>query len=363
MTPPPDNADLLAELIRSPSEERVALVERAGAPDEVLGSLSEAAERAIIADVADALSATEAVADVAEAVGGPRSRARTRRARAKALSYAGRFDEALALCTEALALADDAGDPIEAAHARLVSMHALGEQGRFDEAVAAGESARRAFAEAGATPLAGRADANLGTLHQRRDRPAEALAYFDRARAALTEEPMAVGQIDSNRGETLLVLNDFARAEAAFEAALATFEANDVGWAAAIVDGNLADLAVRRGRLDEAMLRFERARRRLEADASHGHLARLLTEQAEALAILGLPGDAIAAYETALRDLDASGMPLEMARARAGLGLALLRTGRLDEADDALAAAMDAYGTLRHRIAPARVRVHRGALL
>jgi tetratricopeptide (TPR) repeat protein len=261
-------SSLLQELVSAPASERLAVIERAGSPVAVLTSLSEEAERSIVSGVAAALDSTEVVSALADELGDAMVRARARRARARAMAYAGRLDEALRICNEVIDLADAANVPLEAAHARLASMHALGEQGRFDEAIAAGESARQAFLDAGMPEVAGRAETNIGTAHQRRDDPARALLHFDRARAMLINDPIAVAQIDSNRGEALLATNNFVAAEEAFISALQTFERSKIDWAAAIVTGTLADLCARQGRLHEAMDRFERARRLLDGDAS-----------------------------------------------------------------------------------------------
>ncbi|MFQ5809963.1 MAG: hypothetical protein ACE5JM_10125, partial [Armatimonadota bacterium] len=68
--------------------------------------------------------------------------------------------------------------------------------------------------------------------------------------------------------------------------------------------------------------------RHLETDASEGHLARLLAEQAEAMAVLGLVEDALGEYQGAVAALDRCELVLEAARARAGMGTVLLRLGR-----------------------------------
>ena len=67
----------------------------------------------------------------------------------------------------------------------------------------------------------------MGIVYQRRDEPARAVEYFDRARPHLGDSPMAIGTVDNNRGEALVALNDFDGARAAFESALANCEQAD----------------------------------------------------------------------------------------------------------------------------------------
>ncbi len=354
---------LLAALCDDDPSLRVERVRRAGAPDEVLASLGDEAERLLVVEVGRGLEATEMLVPLADAAGSPAVQARMRRARARALSYAGRFDEALADCRTAAGLAAAAGHRVESARCRLAAMPALAELGRIGEAIAEGEAARREFLFAREPILAARADANLGTVHQRRGDAAAALRHFDLARAQFAGDAVTAAQLDSNRGEALLSLNDFVGAEQAFLAALRAMEAHGVGWGAAIVEGNLADLAARQGRLERALHFFELARGHVESDQSPGHLARLLAEQAEALAHLGLLEDARLAYGQALGDLDRCGLALEAARARAGLGTVLLRLDRHADAETALAAAARAFDELGHAAAGARVDLMRGELV
>ena len=93
------------------------------------------------------------------------------------------------------------------------------------------------------------------------------------------------------------------------------------------------------------------------------HLARLLAELAEAKAILGLPGEALAEYESVLPELERCGLALEAARARWGMGLVLVRLGRFAEAETALAASAKGFEDLSHSTARAKVDLVRGDLL
>ncbi|MCZ7569637.1 MAG: CHAT domain-containing protein [Ardenticatenaceae bacterium] len=360
---PPDAATLLAELLTLPTDQCLAYLQATGSVERVLLALGDEAERLAVAEVARALETSDLVMALADANGGPLPRARARRARAQTLAHAGRFTDALSLCNEAAALADEAGLAVEAARARLASLQALASLGRHNEAIAAGEAARAAFLAAGEPALAARADLNLGATHQMRDDPASALAHFDRARPALLDEPVTLAQLDTNRGNALMSLDDFSGAETAFLSALPTFEQAGLSWAAAIVEGNLAALATRQGQLQRALYHFERARRHLERDADPADLARLLAEQADVLAILGLLDEAQAGYAGALPDLDSHGLAWEAAQARAGLGRVLLRLGQPAEAEATLATAASAFDALGHTTARAQLDLIRAELV
>ena len=353
---------LLAELIALPPERRLHHLGATGPPEALLLALGDEAHRLATVETGRALAASEMVVALATAVGAERARARALRAHAHALAHAGRFVEALAAAEAAATVAAAAGDVVECARARLAAVHPLSSLARYDEAIAAGEEARQAFLAAGEPALAARADVSLGATHDARDDPATALRHYDRARLELADEPALIAQLDANRGVALTSVDDFAGAEAAFGAAVAAFAAEGQTWAAAIAEGNLAYLAARQGRLERALRHFERARRCLEEDESRADLARVLAEQADVFAVLGLADDALAAYERALPVLEEYGFAVEAAQARAGLGRVLLRLGRLDDADRVLTEATAALAALGHATAGARLDLVRAEL-
>lgn len=354
-----DAAALLARLIVLPAGERMAAVRVAGEPEAVLVALGDEAEGMAAVEVAGALAASEMVVALADEADLPRARARARRAQAMVLANAGRLEEALSSCHSAVVIAEEARLEVEAARGRLASVPALAGLGRFDEAVAAGETARAVLVGAGEPALAARADINLGAAYEMGDDPKKALLHYDRAKQALVDEPVSLAQLQGNRGAALMSLDDFVGAEDAFRAAEEFFRSDGQDWAVAIAEGNLAYLALRQGRMQRALHHFERARRLLEHDESPAHLARLIAEQAEALAFLGLPADAVLAYEEALPRLEAQGATAEVAFARAGYGRALLRLGRGAHADAALDAAGGAFDALGMMTPRARVDLAR----
>lgn len=349
----------LDALLALPREERIERLHVASAVDDAVIRLGDEAERLVFTAVSRSLAATEMLVDLADLLCGGRARARVRRARSQALAYSGRHEEALATCEAAIRIAEESGERIEAARARLGTLHPLGEFGRYDEAVRAGEEAYAMLMEAGEPALAARADVNLGGIHQNRDDPRRALFHLDRARTAFQADPVILGYIENNRGEALLLLNDFEGAEQAYAAALDAALRSGASVAAAIAEGNLAEMAARQGRMQDALHRFEQARRRFEQDAARSHLARLRMEQAETLELLGLHEDALATYEDAAAQLDRHGLAWDAARAGCGAGRCLLRLGRLDDADARLAEAADGFEALGHAASAQRANLIR----
>jgi tetratricopeptide (TPR) repeat protein len=343
-----DHAALLDEVLRLPEAGRAA---RLG-PDAsaALAGLIDESEKLVISDLDRAGRATEAVLRLADACtpGDAALRARARRIRAQALAYANRFEDAIGLLDEAIDIAEAGGCPLESARARATSLHALARLGRYDEAVRAGEQARAAFVEYNEPMLAARADMNLGVVHRMRDDPRRALEHFTLARPVIAQDPVLSAQLESNSAEAMLDLNNFAGAETAFRAAMEAFQRGGMARAAAIVEGNLADLMSRQGRPGRAIEHFERALRRFHEAEAPGDAARLEAEYAEALASVGLHAEALESFASAVPVLTERGMAWEAARARVGMGRAMLRLGRIDRAEAALREASDAFASLGH---------------
>ncbi|MCA9243462.1 MAG: CHAT domain-containing protein [Phycisphaerales bacterium] len=339
----------LEELLKTPAHARAQWFLSASSDPDLIMSLGDEAERLALVDAAKAQEAARAVVELAEACGGPRERARTRRAAAQAAAYAGRHEEALRYCEEAHDLAlNDA--PIEAGRALAVSMHPLGEMTRYEDAERNGERARALLIGAGEPKLAARADINLGVIAGNRDQPERALTYFDRAAGPLADDPLMSGYLQNNRGEALLALGQFSEAREAFAAAMRACEKAGATLAAAIAEGNLADLAARRGRLDEATRSFESAGERMRAAGADSHAARLLGEQAEALLALGQYAASAEAAGKAVELLEGHGLALDAARARACQGRAFAAVERVGDAIETLGQAADAYAGLGHEL-------------
>lgn len=350
-------ADLLEAIAALEPGAALDALRARGLDAQALPSLFDAAEALVISDLKRALEVTPRLVALADAAGAPVVRARARRAWAQALAYSNRFQEAIQALEQATVLADGAGETVEAARARLTTLHALARMGRYDDAIAAGAAARSAFVDAGERVLAARADINIGVTQRMRDHPREAIEHFDRARESLADEPMLLAQLESNRAEALLDLNRFGEAERAFESARAEFIRVGAARAAGIVEGNLADLASRQGRLDRALTHFEHALAQLGETEAPGDVARLRAEQAEAFASVGMHAEAVEAYRLAVPVLQERGMVWESARARAGLGRSLVALARPDEAREQLAIAAEAFEKLRHSTGLGRVRL------
>lgn len=361
-----DLAHLLDELASITPAEAVARLRATGDARGALTRLSDEVERLSMSNLSRALGVAPVLVGAADRLSEPLVQARTRRALAHALAYSNRFDDALSTLADAVQAADRSGDPLEGARVRMATLHALARTGRLNEAIEAGEAALGAFTRAGDSLLAARAHINLGVVRRMADQPRRAVDHFDLALTLLADQPMLSAQLQSNRAEALLDLHEFQAAEEAFRSALAGLEALGASRAATIVEGNLADLTSRQGRIQEGLAFFERARRRLASDGSPGDVARLWIEQAEALLSAGSPVDASDAFQTAIPTLREHGMTQELARALLGLARSRIELGQWSQAGDLLSEARSLLEPMNNRTGLARAdmldaRVHDAA--
>ena len=357
-----DAVRLIDELLPLSNEQRVNRVRALGMPERVVGALAEQVEALSIQNLGRAEQVSEVLLRLTEVLESHAARARASRARGHVLAYCNRYDDALTVLDSAAQLAELSHQPVEAARAKLAMLHAFARLARYDEAIDVGKAARDAFVQAGESMLAAKAQINLGVIHRMRDDPAAALNIFNEARPALAAHPVMLAQLDSNRAEAMLDLNLFGDAERTFLEALTTLEEHGVGRAAAIVEGNLADMMSRQGRLERALYHFEKARRHMETDAAPGDLARLAAEHAEVLASVGLFDEALAGYQQTLPILQSCGLAWEAARAGMGFGRTLMRLGRRNAALPVLEDAATAFAGLGHKTGSGRIKLLLGEL-
>ena len=296
-----------------------------------LRSLGDQAETLASRDVAAALVAGAVLESLAAAHGDADSLARIRRAYAAALAHAGKFAESLALAQRARAdaLAGKAG--LEGARALVTQMHPLMAQGKAADAIRAGESARAEFLAAGEPALAARVDINLANVHKAIGDATRALGHLDAALPVLGSGELRP-IIDNARGESLFLLDRFAEARQAFEAARQVLGPAG-GMAAAVVAGNLADLAARQGNYQEALDAFATARAALGTTAS-AHAARMAVEEAEVYESLGVGEMALQRLVEGIIQFEQLGMEQDAVRALIAKGRAMSR-----QADASAAAA------------------------
>lgn len=322
----------------------------------LVGELHEIALR----DPTRAQEASEMLVEIADRAAQVPARVSARCAQAHVLSLATRFEESLAVLAGATELAMASGDARSAAHVDHNAVQPLARLGRLTEAVARAERAVDVFERLGDVVSAAKAHSNLAVIHRMRDDPVRALHHFGLAIPPLRSMPTVAAQLESNRAEAMLDIADFAGAEDAFTRALEAFSEAGALHAAGVVEGNLADLLGRQGRLESALGHFERAGAALRRGGAVGDAARLEAERAEVLAAIGLYTEAREAWMAAIEELDRAGMPREAARARTSLAMQLVRAGRAGAGEAVARAAADALTRIGSRYGLARANAALG---
>ena len=359
----PSSSCALAELATLAPADAIAWLQAGPGVEAGLVAAAAEAERLIMSDLPRGISLIPGMITLADHAKSSLPRVRFRRVWAQALCYANRMEEALVALAEASQIAETSGDSLEGARVKSTSLGALARLGRYADAIAAGEAACAAFEQHGELEMYGRTNNNLGVVRRMSDDPAGALVHFDRARPYVATNPMLSAQLNSNRAEAFLDLGRLADAERAFAAAFAAFTDAKMANGAAIVQGNLADLAARQGRPHSALDRFERAIASLDAAAAKGDVARLEAEQAEVLAMIGLHAAAERSLRRAVPTLAETGLVWEHARALASLGRTETAVGRAEDAHATLLAAQQAFEKLGHTTGAARAAVNRAESL
>lgn len=312
----------LTALMAMSAGDRAAAVKGQPNAAAALRSLGDQAEALASRDVAAALAAGAVLEPLAAAHGDADCLARIRRAHAAALAHAGKFAESLALARRARADALTGKAPLEGARALVTQMHPLMAQGKAADAIRAGESARAELSAAGHADLAARVDINLANVHKAMGDATRALGHLDAALPALGAGELRP-IIDNARGESLFLLDRFAEARQAFEAARKVLGPAG-GMAAAVVAGNLADLAARQGNYQEALDGFAAARAALGTTAS-AHAARMAVEEAEVYESLGVGEMALQRLAEGIVQFEHLGMEQDAVRALIAKGRAMSR--------------------------------------
>jgi tetratricopeptide (TPR) repeat protein len=320
-----DERPAIAGFVALNPQARLESLRARGVPAASLCDYADACDRLMMTDVSAAVAASEALVATAAQLADPHALARTRRSRAAALAASGAFAESLSLAQVARADALRDGAKIEAARCLTVQMQPLLVTGRAPEALAAGSAARDELNALGERTLAARVEINLGNIHKALGNPTAALSALDAAASQLGSQPDLAAHVENARGESLFLLDRFVEARDAFQKALTHFTVSG-GMAAAVVEGNLADLASRQGQYQEALERFAHARQLL-GDAPSAHAARMLVEEGEVFEMLGIPEIASARYTTGQQLFEKLSMAYEALRALVGHGRVLESSG------------------------------------
>jgi hypothetical protein len=221
------------------------------------------------------------------------------------------------------------GQEHESAQARVATLMALALLGRYDEAVRIGESIRKILDKYGNDVAAGRIEMNLGNIVSRRDLQPQAEKYYLSARKRFIRVGDTSSQIMAENGLaiTYAQLNDFRRAEKVFAGALEIARRGKMLLTEAEIEASMGNLALFRGRYDEALRFLELSRRKYEELGMPHQTAVAGLEIADIYRELNLTREAMDIYGEVSETFSRLKLQGEEARARASYGRAAAALG------------------------------------
>jgi CHAT domain-containing protein/tetratricopeptide (TPR) repeat protein len=253
-----------------------------------------------------------------------------------------------------------------AAAATCVSkLFALSMLGRYEEAIECGLRARQIFLGYNDFHAAGKIEHNIGNLHFRRDRYAEAEVFQSAARerfAALNDQ-MQLAMVNNSLANTHAQLHKFKSAEDLFDQALKQAKAAGQLVTLAATEGNIGLFALLQGRYDRALDFLERSRQRYISLGLTIQAILAEHEIADTYLELNLAAEALAIYERVIPTFAEHGMRAEQARAQAYGGRALMLLGQTKEAQRWLHQAQRLYAAEENPIGAALVALTHAQLL
>lgn len=241
----------------------------------------------------------------------------------------GKLESAIGNLNAAGSVFLDLGREHESAQARVATLMALALLGRYDEAVTIGETILRVLDKYGDDIAAGRIEMNLGNIVSRRDLHVQAEKYYLSARKRFIRVGDLNSQIMAENGLaiTYAQLNDFRRAERVFAGALEIARARNMLLTEAELEASMGNLALFRGRYDEALRFLELSRRKYERLGMPHQTAVAGLEIADIYRELNLTREALDIYAEVSETFSRLKLQGEEARARANFGRAAAALG------------------------------------
>src|SRR5579884_54981 len=168
----------------SPPDRRRLIARRPASIGEAdVHALTERARALSTADPVESLRIAEIAGELAEALDSARSRALALRVRALALRAQARWSEALEAFEAGVQAAEEAGDTLLAAQIPIAAVETLAQLSRYEEALSLAASLETRLRAMGAEEDAAKVAANAGNVFFQREAFAEALAAWERALA------------------------------------------------------------------------------------------------------------------------------------------------------------------------------------
>lgn len=207
----------------------------------------------------------------------------------------------------------------EAAQTQVAKLIALALLGKYAEAVKTGKAALKVFEKYGDDLAAGKIEKNLGNVVARQGKEKEAEKFYLSARTRFVRigNQTELAMNDNSLANTYAELNDFRKAETFYLQALEVARREKMYVTEAEIEASLGNLALFRGRYDEALRYLEVSRQKYEKLKMPHQTAIAELEIADMYLELNLIDEATAIYGKVCEKLRKLKLQGEEAHARA----------------------------------------------
>lgn len=247
----------------------------------------------------------------------------------------------------------------EAAQTQVAKLYALSLLGKYDEAVKCGKKILNVFEKFGDEISAGKVEKNLGNIVSRHELHSLAEKFYRSAQARFTKvgnfEELTM--VENGLAITYSALNDFRKAEKYYEQALLRAQKAKMFLTETEIEASMGNLALFRGRLDQALKRLEISRQKYETLKMPHQTAIAELEIADAYLELNLIEEAAALYKAVAEKLQNLKMQSEEARARTNYGRVSVLQKDFRTARKQLNKAFRLYVSEKNQVGAASVKI------
>lgn len=252
----------------------------------------------------------------------------------------------------------------EAAQTQVAVLYPLAVLGRFEAAVKTGKDALRIFEKHGDELAAGKVEMNLGNILSRHELHQQAKKLYASAhrRFLALDENDWLTMCENGLAITYSALNDFRNAEKFYALALNRARRANMSLTEAEIEASIGNLALFRGRFDQALKFLELSRRKYEILKMPHQMAVAELEIADIYLELNLTTEAAEIYGRVADELGKLKMQGEEARARANFGRVAVLQNEVELARNELKKSARLYILEKNKVGAAAIKLNEATL-
>lgn len=256
------------------------------------------------------------------------------------------------------------GKEHEAAQTQVSKLYVLALLGDYEKAIGTGNKALKIFEKHGDELAAGKVEKNIGNIVSRHELhwQAEKFYYSAHERFIKLRNFEELTMAENGLAITYSALNDFRKAEKFYSQALNRARQSKRLLTQAEIEASMGNLALFRGRYDEALKFLENSRQKYETLQMPHQTAIAELEIADVYLELNLTTEAVTIYEKVADELHRLKLQGEEARARANFGRVAAALGRTNTARKELKKAARLYLLEKNKVGAAAVKLNEAKL-